>query len=158
VLALVVVPFVESNAAVVKRTPEPGCEILDYGLYVPSSQRVRYADAGSVTGERFEIDQVRFVKRTTSIASTLGQRFGIRYRLRNVAQSSVVVTWRVVYPSPVRRAKSWEHSFRAAPTGGELVHHLLYDFTLASEIVTGSWDFQVLVDGKQACSFAFTVK
>jgi len=160
VLALVLLPFARSNASVTaaKRPTEPGCEILDYGLYVPQTQRTRYADPGSVTGERFEISDVRFVKRTTSIASTLGQRFGIRYRLKNLVPSSVVVTWRVAYPSPVRRSKGWEHSFRAAPAGGELVQHLLYDFTIASEIVAGTWDFQVLVDGRAACSFAFTVK
>src|SRR5262245_12271523 len=155
-------PLAQSQAGVtvVARTAarEPGCEILDYGHYVPESQRIRYADASSVVGERFEINQVRFDKRTTTIDATLGQRFGIRYRLRGLAQISVVVTWRVKYPQPVRGSKGWEYSFRSAPAAGELVQHLLYNFDVASEVVTGRWDFSVLVNGQAACSFAFAVK
>jgi len=139
------------------RAGELSCEILDQGLYVPESKRVRYADAGSVTGERFEIDQVRFVRQTKQIEAMLGQRFGMRYRLVGVTKP-VMVTWRVVYPSTVRGAKRWEHRFAASPAGGELVQHLLYQFDVASEMVKGRWDFQVLVDGKQACSIPFEVK
>jgi len=164
VLALAFVPLLESSTAlpsalVTSAKPrEPACEVLEHGHYVPQAQRFRYADAGSVTGERFEINDVRFVDQATAIPRTLGQRFGIRYRLGGLTQSSVVVTWRVVYPSPVRGNKRWEYSFRATPASGELVQHLLYDFNIASEMVAGRWDFQVLVDGRAACSFAFAVK
>ena len=161
-LALVMLPIAQARAemtTIARATPrEPSCEVIDYGHYVAEAQRVRYQDAGSVTGERFEISSVRFDKRTTAIAATLGQRFGIRYRLRGLTQSPVVVTWRVKYPTPVRGSKGWEYSFRAAPTAGELVQHLLYNFEVASEMVTGRWDFSVLVNGQTACSFAFSVK
>jgi hypothetical protein len=161
VVALLLVPTTVSRGAttVQKRaTSEPGCEILDYGNYKPEAQRIRHADASSVTGERFEISNVRFIKQTKQIEASLGQRFGIRYRLRGLAQPAVAITWRVTYPSPVRGSKGWEHSFRATPASGELVQHLLYDFVFASEVVTGRWSFDVLVDGQRTCSFAFNVQ
>jgi hypothetical protein len=159
VVALLLLPTATSRSATLQnKTREPGCEIIDYGHYRPAAQRVRYTDPTSVTGERFEISDVRFVKQTKHIAASLGQRFGIRYRLRGLAQSSPTITWRVTYPSPVRGAKRWEHSFHATPAGGELVQHLLYDFVFASEVVTGRWDFDVLVDGQRTCSFAFEVQ
>jgi hypothetical protein len=157
VSALVLVPAVASRGATLQKVREPGCEILDFGLYKPETQRVRYVDPGSVTGERFEISSVRFIKQTKQIEASLGQRFGIRYRLRGLSQQSARITWRVSYPSPVRGSKGWEHSFRATPAGGELVQHLLYDFVFASEVVSGRWDFEVLLDGQRACSFAFSV-
>ncbi|HEY5949008.1 MAG TPA: DUF3859 domain-containing protein [Kofleriaceae bacterium] len=162
-LLLIAVAFTPSVVAadigvVVAKQPELGCEIIDRGLYVPASQRVRYADPSSVTGERFEISQVRFVRQTTTIEATLGQRFGMRYRLRGLPQRAVVITWRVAYPQSVRGRKSWELRFRASPDNGELVQHLLYDFVYQSEVVTGRWDFQVLVDGQPACSLAFRVE
>jgi hypothetical protein len=150
---------VESIAASTTRaTPESGCEIIDYGHYVPESTRYRFGDRSSVTGERFEISRVRFTKQTKTIAATLGQRFGISYRLGGLPQQAVTITWRIVYPSPVRGSKGWSHRFQATPARGELVQHLLYDFTAASEMVTGRWDFQVWVDGQQECSFAFRVQ
>jgi hypothetical protein len=161
VVVLLLVPAATSRAAtaVQSRTAkEPACEIIDYGLYKPEAQRLRYADPTSVTGERFEISNVRFVKQTKEIEASLGQRFGIRYRLRALPQRSMAITWRVTYPSAVRGSKGWEHNFRAVPANGELVQHLLYDFVFASEVVSGRWSFEVLVDGQRACSFAFTVQ
>jgi hypothetical protein len=161
VVVLLLVPAASSRGAttVDNRTArEPGCEILDYGNYRAESERVRYADQTSVTGERFEISSVRFVRQTKQIEASLGQRFGIRYRLRRLAQRTATITWRVTYPSPVRGSNGWEHSFRATPAGGELVQHLLYDFVFASEVVSGRWSFDVLVDGQRACSFAFSVR
>jgi hypothetical protein len=159
VIALLLVPSASSRGATTAAKPrEPACEIIDYGNYKPEAQRVRYVDPTSVTGERFEISSVRFVKQTKQIEASLGQRFGIRYRLRDLAQRSALITWRVTYPSPVRGSKRWEHSFRATPDSGELVQHLLYDFVFASEVVTGRWSFDVLVDGQRACSFAFNVQ
>ena len=157
VVALLLVPAAASRGATtVQKTA--ACEIIDYGTYKPEAQRVRYVDPGSVTGERFEISNVRFVKQTKQIEASLGQRFGIRYRLRDLAARSQMITWRVTYPSPVRGSKRWEHNFRATPASGELVQHLLYDFVFASEVVTGRWDFAVFVDGQRACSFAFNVQ
>ncbi|HEY5920299.1 MAG TPA: DUF3859 domain-containing protein, partial [Kofleriaceae bacterium] len=101
---------------------------------------------------------IRFVRRTKQIDATLGQRFGIRYRLNGLPARAVVVSWRVAYPSAVRSFKGWEHSFRETPAGGELVQHLLYDFTRASELITGRWAFQVFVDGKPRCAFDFDVQ
>ena len=159
---LAVLPFAATSRAEVltpqRVTREPACEVIDYGNYVPGATRVRYADARSVTGDRFEIEEVRFTKRTTQIPRELGQRFGIRYRLRGLTQTSVTVTWRVTFPSKVRGSPGWEYSFRASPAAGELMQHVLYDFVIASEMVAGRWDFQVLVNGQAACGFAFTVK
>lgn len=137
---------------------ELGCEITDYGIYVPESKRVRFADRGSVTGDRFEIQQVRFVRRTKTIEPTLGQRFGIRYRITQVTSPSVNITLRVTYPSPVRGATGWQHSFVDAPSGDELTGTALYDFVIASELVEGRWRFDVLVDGRQACTFGFLIQ
>jgi len=161
VIAIIAVPSAASHAAngvAPTKRPQLGCEVLDHGVYVPVSQRTRYSDGSSVTGERFEIDEVRFVRRTKLIEPTLGQRFGIRYRLTGIASPSVRITWRVVYPSPVRASNGWQHSFRVSAANGELVGHLLYDFVLASELVEGRWQFDVLVDGHPACSFGFLVQ
>ena len=148
-----------SSEATTKRRPaELGCEIIDHGNYVHEVKPTHHADANSVTGERFEINVVRFVRQTKQIEATLGQRFGIRYRLSGLPQRPVVVTWRITYPTAVRTFKGWEHSFRDTPAGGELVQHLLYHFTRASELLPGRWIFQVFVDGKPKCSFDFDVQ
>ena len=158
IIAFVAWPIATSSGASSKlQRREPACEIIDYGRYKAESQRVSHPDPGSVTGERFEIDSVRFFKQTKQIPATLGQRFGIRYRLRQLPPRATTITWRVTYPAPVRGSKGWEHSFRETPGNGELVQHLLYDFVFASEVVTGTWDFAVLVDGRRACSFSFQV-
>ena len=160
-IAILAMPSAAAHAAngvAPAKQPQLGCEVLDHGIYVPITQRTRYGDVGSVTGERFEISEVRFVRHTKIIEPTLGQRFGIRYRLTGIASPSARITWRVVYPSPVRDMSSWQYSFRSSPTNGELVGHLLYDFVLASELVEGRWRFEVLVDGHAACSFGFVVQ
>jgi hypothetical protein len=136
------------------------CEIIDSGLYRPSTAPVRFTDATSVTGERFEIDEVEFTRQTRSIPMELGKGFGIRYRLRGLPKNKQVdVRWRVLYPKPgIRGEASWEHGLREATADGTLVHHLLYDFHYAWEMVPGAWTFEVTVDGAPACSVVFQVR
>lgn len=136
------------------------CEIVEHGLYRPSSTPVRFADSTSVTGERFEIDDVEFTRQTRSIPMELGKGFGIRYRLRGLPKHKPVdVRWRVVYPKPgIRGARFWEHGLRESTADGTLLHHLLYDFHHGWELVPGTWTFEISVDGTPACSFAFQVR
>lgn len=136
------------------------CEIVEYGLYRPSVAPVRFTDSTSVTGERFEIDEVEFTRQTKAIPLELGKGFGIRYRLRGLPKGRPVdVRWRVVFPRPgIRGASSWEHGLRESTADGTLLHHLLYDFHYTWEMVPGTWTFEVAVDGAPACSFAFQVR
>ena len=47
---------------------------------------------------------------------------------------------------------------RIASALGTVINPRTGTGVLASEMVKGRWDFQVLVDGKQACSIPFEVK
>ncbi len=161
VLLLVLIPSTASVASVaaLRPPPEQPCEIIDRGLYVPEEQATRFADDGSVTGERFEIDAIRFTKRTTVIPAERGRGFGMRYRLTQLPTTRAFrVTWRITYPHRIHKLPGWEHSEVDTAPSGELVQHLLYDFVYDWEAVPGDWRFQVLVDGQPACTLTFQVK
>lgn len=163
-LALIAIPTSTSSGAVgtqraslVKRpVREPMCEILEYGLYVPTTAPVRFPDPTSVTGERFEIEDVKFLRQTKVVPLELHAGFGIRYRLHLPANKSSNITWRISFPRPgIRGNSGWEHGTVAT---GELTQHLLYNFTNAWEMLAGPWKFQVSVDNQIACTFSFQVK
>jgi len=139
---------------------ERDCEILDYGIHDPDTPRTRYADPTSATGTRFESDEVEFIEHTKVIDMEVGRGFGIRYHVRNLpTKKPVRVTWRISFPKPgIRGHKAWEHTFDEQLPGGELDQHLLYDFDYDYELLAGRWTFDVLVDGKPKCSFAFQVQ
>jgi hypothetical protein len=156
-----ITPLASTAAAAIvpKQQREMACEILDAGFYVPSSTKVRFPDAKSVSGERYEIDEVTFTKQTKVIPLELGRGFGIRYRLRGLSKvKESQITWRIFYPRAIRGKTGWEHSDNWASNNGELVQHLLYDFAHDYELVAGNWRFHVLVDGKPTCSLTFQVK
>ena len=134
---------------------EPRCEILEYGPYVPLGARWHYDDPDAATGRSFEIDDVEFTTQTTIITKKRGDGFGIRYRAYNVP-SRAKVTWRVVYPKPLRGFAEWRRDVRMVAR--DHVMHVVYDFDYAWEMVSGRWKFQVLVDGKAICRLAFTVR
>jgi hypothetical protein len=162
VVAFVAVPSTTTVAAVAKRVAprEQPCEILEYGLYVPLTTPVRYADSGSVTGERYETDSVEFTKQTKTIAMERGRHFGIRYRLRDLPTNRTVdVKWRITYPRPIRKSSGWTFVEPwSASSSGELVQHVGYEFVYDWEMVAGDWKFQVFVDEQPACSFTFKAK
>jgi hypothetical protein len=156
-LALFVTPSVA--AVQPKRQSEGACEILDAGLYVPAADRVRYDDENSVTGERFEIEEVTFTKQTKVIPLERNRGFGIRYRLRGLSKvKDSHITWRIFYPRAIRGKPGWERSDHWPAPTGELVQHLLYDLAHDYELVAGTWRFHVLVDGKPTCASSFQVK
>jgi hypothetical protein len=160
--ALLLIAFVATaEAAVVPKPPrgEMSCEILDAGLYVPASERVQFKDPSSVTGERYEIDEVTFTKQTKVVYLDRDKGFGIRYRLRGLSKvKNSRITWRIFYPKAIRGKPGWEHGDEWASVNGELVQHLLYDFAHDYEKVPGNWRFHVLVDGKPTCNYTFDVK
>lgn len=159
--SLLLVAFVATaNAATVpKPRGEVACEILDAGLYVAASERVQFKDANSVTGERYEIDEVTFTKQTKVVPMERGKGFGIRYRLRGLSKvKDSRITWRIFYPRAIRGRSGWEHGDDWASVNGELVQHLLYDFAHDYELVPGNWRFHVLVEGKPTCAYTFEVK
>jgi Domain of unknown function (DUF3859) len=149
-----------ADAAVVpKPHAEFGCEIIDAGLYVPTTPKVRYDDANSVSGDRYEIEDVKFTKQTKVIPLERGKGFGIRYRLRGLSKvKESHITWRIFYPRAIRGKSGWEHSDNWASVNGELVQHLLYDFSADYEMVAGTWRFHVLVDNKPTCAVTFQVQ
>src|SRR5688500_8962893 len=84
VVALVLASTSTSDAVVSGKrfvVPEYTCTIIDTGLYKQTGSRVRYDDPTSVTGERFELDEVEFTKQTKTILMQVGRGFGIRYRI-----------------------------------------------------------------------------
>src|SRR5688572_22706026 len=140
-----------STAAVVpkQQKSELGCEILDAGIYEATTPRIRYDDPNSVTGERYEIEDVKFTKQTKVIPLERGIGFGIRYRLRNLSKvKDSRITWRIFYPRAIRGKPGWEHSADWGSVNGELVQYLLYNMTDDVEMVPGTWRFHVLVDNK----------
>lgn len=148
------------SVARVKAAPIERCEIVEHGLYRATTSPVKFTDTGSVTGERFEVEEVEFTRQTRAIPMELGKGFGIRYRLRALPKHKPVdVRWRVVYPKPgIRGAAHWEHGLREATADGTLTHHVLYDFHYAWEMVPGTWTFEVIADGLPACSLSFQVR
>src|SRR4051794_18789529 len=87
-----------AEAATIPKPPrgELGCEIIDAGLYVPTSPRTRFDDSNSASGERFEIEEVTFTKQTKVIPLERNLGFGIRYRLRGLSKvKDTRITWRI---------------------------------------------------------------
>lgn len=135
--------------------PEPSCDIVEYGLYEPRSERILVEDAASVTGVSGITDDVEFTTATDVIPRQPGAGFGIRYVAHDVP-AGAVVTWRVVYPTPLRGFADWHHD--EAVEAGDHVRHVLYDFDHAWEMLPGAWQFEVQIDGQTRCGFAFTVQ
>ena len=140
--------------------PEYACTVIDAGLYKKTGSSVRYEDPTSVTGERFELDEVEFTKQTKTILMQVGRGFGIRYRIDGLpTDRAFEITWRITYPRPgVHDVAGWEHRFDERSASGDLGGFLLYDFVYAWEMVRGVWRFQVLVDNVPTCNFTFQAK
>lgn len=135
--------------------PQPSCDIVEYGLYEPRSERILVDDAASVTGVSGITDDVEFTTPTHVIQRALGAGFGIRYVAHHVP-AGAVVTWRVVYPTPLRGFADWHHD--ETVDAGDHVRHVLYDFDHAWEMLPGAWHFEVQIDGQPRCGFTFTVQ
>jgi hypothetical protein len=132
--------------------PPPSCVILEYGLVVAESPRIRHADPTAASGEWSQIELVRFVEQTRVIPAELGRTFGFRYYLRGLS-AGARVTWRSTYPEPgMRDHHGWQQTgFGPHGWGG-------FTFDHDWEIVRGNWRFDVLVDGQLTCSMQFDVK
>jgi hypothetical protein len=132
--------------------PPPTCEILEHGLVVAESPRIKHPDPTAASGEWTQIEHVRFVEQTRVVPAELGRTFGFRYYLHDLSARSRV-TWRSTYPEPgMRDHRGWQQTgFGPYGWGG-------FTFDHDWELLRGSWLFEVLVDGNVACSMQFEVK
>ena len=161
VLALIAVPSTTTVAAVVQSAPrrEHPCEILDYGFYRAVTSRETVPDEGSVTGDRFETEEIEFTQRTKTIPRVRDKSFGIQYKLTSLATDrDAKITWRITFPRSIKGKRGWELVENWSAPTGELVQHIGYTFVHDWEMVPGDWKMQILVEDQPACSFTFKVK
>jgi hypothetical protein len=131
--------------------PPPSCEILEYGLVVAESPRIRHPDPTAASGEWSEIERVRFVEQTYVVPAELGRTFGFRYQLHDLPRGAYV-TWRSSYPAPMRNRMSWQQRNLGSHGWGG------FTFDHDWELLRGSWRFEVTVDGKRVCAVTFDVE
>jgi uncharacterized protein DUF3859 len=155
-LVMAIVAIATGNPA----TRERDCEIVDYGIHDPDTPRVQFDDPTSASGERFESDDVTFIERTRVVEKAIGTGFGFQFQLHHLATTRPVhMMWRITFPKGgIRGHKKWERAFDESVPDGELLQHLLFDFDHDYELVSGTFTFDVLVDGKPKCSIAFSVR
>jgi hypothetical protein len=147
------------DASVAKRPSvirESPCEILEFGNYEQIGGEQRFEDTSSITGEYFELDEVKFVKTTSVVVAKVGEKFGIRYKLHLPPNKTAQVKWKITYPKAIEKHTSWDRTITA--DGGDSVRALLYEFVYDFEAVAGDWKFQVSVDNGPGCSFTFRAK
>ena len=66
---------------------------------------------------------------------------------------------RTQYPRPgIRGKQRTDFSERKSTADGRLKNFMTYDFDFDWEMVAGAWRFEVLVDGRSACSHTFDVR
>lgn len=139
----------------IESAQQPRCHIVQHGLYRQVSDRILVEDSNSVTGVSGITDEVEFTTATNVVPRTQGLGFGIRYHAHDVPEGATV-TWRVVYPTPLRGFDDWRHDEYVE--AGDHTRHVLYDFDHAWEMVPGDWRFEIAIDGRTRCDFTFTVK
>jgi hypothetical protein len=153
-------PTIATDAAVpVKPRGESNCEILDAGLTRSIGEHTRHDDSSSPSGDRYEVEDVEFIRQTKVVPLEIGRAFGIRYKLRGLSKTKASnISWRIVFPRPIQGKGHWGRGDSFQASNGELVQHLVYELEHSYELVAGTWRFEVNVEGKQACSVAFQVK
>lgn len=137
-------------------------EIFEWGLFQVVGPVEVESDAEKVAGEVNIIDDVRLVRRTTSVSMQMGTTFGIRYRLVPNDGKDYEIGVRIVFPdgglTNPETGKLQLSSFSSFVLNTEDADFDVYTFDHAWEMRPGEWTFQLLVDGRVAAAKTFVVR
>jgi len=132
-------------------------DVVDYGIY--EADFVKYGNAPeTVEGKIEQVSTKQLLRCTDRIPGKKGTKFGIRYILNGEQQGKdvkvlvKVVHSRTVNEKPTTRINEWSTTKKI----GEIAFDG-WKFNTNSELVHGSWTFQLYHDGMKLVEKSFEV-
>jgi len=136
-----------------------GVEIVEYGRAVAETER-RVEEKNSVLGYRTIIKNVKVVEQTDRIPSTIGTRFGLRYRITGSPEGyGIKITKKMSFPG-LKDPKADKVISSSEYELERPIGRLLwtgYTFEEEWECVPGEWTIGLWYGGKKLAEKTFTV-
>lgn len=136
-----------------------GIEIVEYGRAVAETER-RVEEKGTVLGYRTIIKNIKVVEQTDRIPSTIGTRFGIRYRITGSPQGDGVKIRKKMSLPGLKDPKTDKVIYSSEYELERQIGALLwtgYTFEEDWECVPGEWTIQLWYGEKKLAEKTFTV-
>jgi hypothetical protein len=137
-------------------------KITEYGIYERGREKI-YSDPSSPSGKSRSSSGYRLESTTQTVPLVLGTSFGFCYEISGYsmgARPKVIV--RAEYPAFSRpgEATSTQHDFvrNLVPAAGVISDCSGYGFDHPYELVSGNWNFTVLVDGNPMLTQSFVAQ
>jgi hypothetical protein len=135
-------------------------EILEFGIYTAQVD-TRVPAPGTAFGPRDTISDAKLAQSTTTIPTRIGVRFGFRYRI--VGEGNRAVKLKVVAripPPGIRNPKTGDTTREDVDFIGSKVGEIAYtgySFDDDSEMVPGTWTFEVWDADRKLASQSFEI-